>query len=82
MKYNENYPKYVQAMSMLDESKSVSYVCSVLHVGLHALKSVCHKYIMGGGQAFLRPGYELPPEPERKQWSRNGNNGTGIDIME
>ncbi len=63
-------------MSMLDESKSVSYVCSVLHVGLHALKSVCHKYILWVAD---RPFFVLVMSC---LLSRNGNNGTGIDIME
>ena len=66
MKRNENYPKYVEAMRMLDEGNSASYVCRVLHMDRHTLKSVRHKYLKGGELALLQPEYQPHLEPERK----------------
>jgi transposase len=66
MKRNENYPKYVQAMGMLDEGKSASYVCRVLHMDRHTLRLVRQKYLQGGELALLRPDYQPHLEPERK----------------
>ena len=66
MKKNENYPKYVQAMRMLDEGKSASYVCRVLHMGSKTLKLVRHKYLRGGELSLLRPDYQPHLDSERK----------------
>ena len=66
MKKNENYPKYVHAMRMLDEGKSVSHVCRVLHMDCHTLKLVRHKYLRGGELALLRPDYQPHLDTERK----------------
>ena len=66
MKKNENYPKYVQAMHMLDEGKSVRSVCRSLHTDPHTLKLVRQKYLKGGEVALLRPLYQPHLEPERK----------------
>ena len=66
MKKNENYPKYVQAMHMLDEGKSVRSVCRSLHTDHHTLKLVRQKYLKGGEVALLRPLYQPHLDPERK----------------
>ena len=66
MKKNENYPKYVQAMHMLDEGKGVVSVCRSLHIDLHTLKLVRQKYLRGGELTILRPSYQPHLEPERK----------------
>lgn len=66
MKKNENYPKYVQAMHMLNEGKSVESVCKTLHMDRRTLKLVRQKYLKGGELAMLRPSYQPHLEPERK----------------
>ena len=66
MKKNENYPKYVQAMHMLDEGKSVKSVCRSLHTSPRTLKLVRQKYLKGGELAMLRPSYQPHLDPERK----------------
>ena len=66
MKKNENYPKYVQAMHMLDEGKSVKSVCRSLHTSPSTLELVRQKYLKGGELAMLRPSYQPHLDPERK----------------
>ena len=67
MKKNENYPKYVQAMHMLDDGKSARSVCRSLHIDPYTLKLVRQKYLKGGELALLHPSYQPHLEPERKK---------------
>ena len=55
MKKNENYPKYVQAMHLLDEGKTVNYVSKLLRIGRLPLKLMRQRYLKGGEIALLEP---------------------------
>lgn len=58
MKKNENYPKYVQAMRLMNEGKTAHYVCRHLKMGLYTLKLARKRYLQGGEQALLLPLHE------------------------
>ena len=58
MKKNENYLKYVQAMHMLDEGKSLNYVEKNLKVGRQSIKLARQRYLTGGEIALLQPQYK------------------------
>ena len=55
MKRNENYPKYVQAMHLMDAGKSANYVVKHLKLGWHTLRLVRARYLSGGELALLQP---------------------------
>ena len=57
MKKNENYPKYVKAMKLMDEGKSENYVRVQLHMNRDTLKRIRSQYLSGGELALLRPQY-------------------------
>ena len=67
MKKNENYPKLVQAMHLLDEGKSITYVCKAVHTDRQTLLLARHKYLRGGELALLHPSYEPHRAPEQKE---------------
>ena len=66
MKRNENYPKYVQAMRMMDEGQSIHHVARVLHVGVPTIKLVRHRYLLEGELALLLPNYQPQLDVEKK----------------
>lgn len=66
MKKNENYPKYVQAMHLLDEGKTVNYVSKLLRIGRLPLKLMRQRYLKGGEIALLEPSRQLCVEVDRK----------------
>ncbi len=58
MKKNENYPKYVLAMKLLDEGKTHNYVCKYLGMGASTLLLMRQRYLKGGELALLHPDYQ------------------------
>ena len=66
MKKNENYPKYVQAMRMMDEGHSVHHVAKVLHIGTNTIKLIRRRYLYGGELALLQPKYQPHLDVEKK----------------
>lgn len=66
MKKNENYPKYVQAVRMLNEGKSAHYVCTKLRVNPWTLKLIYQRYQSGGELALLNPSYQPQMSVEKK----------------
>ena len=67
MKKNENYPKYVQAMHMLDEGKTVKHVSRTLKMGIATLRLVRQRYLTGGELALLQPAHKPHHLPETKE---------------
>lgn len=66
MKKNENYPKLVQAMHMLDDGHSVNYIQKHLRVDRKALLLARQRYLSGGELALLLPKYQPQLSMERK----------------
>ena len=66
MKKNENYPKYVQAVRMLNEGKSAHYACTKLRVNPWTLKLIYQRYQSGGELALLNPSYQPQMSVEKK----------------
>ena len=66
MKKNENYPKYVQAMHLMDEGKSINYVCQLLKMGRVTVKLIRQRYLRGGELALLHPQYQPLRDTETK----------------
>ena len=66
MKKNENYPKYVQAMKLLDEGRSVQYVVKHLHTSRVAIMRLRPKYLKGGELALLEPQHRAQVSKGRK----------------
>jgi transposase-like protein len=66
MKKNENYPKYVQAMHMLDEGCSLNYIVTHLRVDPWTIKLARVRYEKGGELALLRPSHQTQLSLERK----------------
>ena len=67
MKKNENYPKYVQAMHLMDEGKTVQYVVKNLGIGVETVRRLRRVYLSGGELAMLQPFRKAQVEPEIKQ---------------
>ena len=57
MKKNENYLKYVQAMHLMDEGKSITYIEKNLKMGRNTIKLARKRYLSGGEVALLEPEY-------------------------
>ena len=66
MKKNENYPKYVQAMRLMDEGKSFNYVRVHLGMNYYTLRIVRQSYLSGGDLALLKPAYQSLLTPGEK----------------
>ena len=66
MKKNENYPKYVQAMHMLDEGRSLNYIVKHLGVDRSTIKLARQRYMSGGELALLLPNHQTQLSQERK----------------
>ena len=66
MKKNENYPKYVQAMRLMDEGKSRSYICKHLGMRWNGLLLMRQRYLNGGELALLNPAYQPHLTPCQK----------------
>jgi len=66
MKKNENYPKYVQAMRLMDEGKSYNYVHVHLHINYYTLRLIRQSYLLGGELALLKPAYQPLLTPSEK----------------
>ena len=66
MKKNENYPKLVQAMHMLDDGHSVNYIQKQLRVDRKTLLLARRRYLSGGELALLLPKYQPQLSMERK----------------
>lgn len=66
MKKNENYPKLVQAMHMLDDGHSVNYIQKQLRVDRKTLLLARQRYLSGGELALLLPKYQPQLSMERK----------------
>lgn len=67
MKKNENYPKYVQAMRLMDEGRTANYIFNHLHMGLDTIMRVRKLYIEGGELALLRPLHVYQREASEKE---------------
>ena len=67
MKKNENYPKYVQAMRLMDDGKVPYAVARELHMGVDTIKRMRKLYLQGGELALLHPAYSPHMEAERKE---------------
>ena len=57
MKKNENYAKYVQAMHLMDEGKSITYLEKNLRMGRSTIKLIRKRYLSGGELALIQPWY-------------------------
>ena len=66
MKKNENYPKYVQAMHMLDEGRSINYIVKHLETTHDSIKMARQRYMIGGELALLQPNYQAQLSLEKK----------------
>ena len=66
MKKNENYPKYVRAMHLMDEGKSLHYVQKALRMGRYTIKLIRQRYLAEGELALLKPAYCPQRELEDK----------------
>ena len=67
MKKNENYPKYVQAMHLMDEGRSANYVSRNLGIEYSTIKLVRQRYLSGGELALLHPAYKPHLDAESKE---------------
>ena len=67
MKRNENYPKYVQAMRLMDTGKSPCTIARELHIGVNTIKRMRTLYLNGGELALLQPVYSPHAEVKRKE---------------
>ncbi len=66
MKKNENYPKYVQAMHMLDEGMSINYIQKHLKVDCISIKLARRRYLAGGELGLLQPIHQNQLDVKRK----------------
>ncbi len=66
MKKNENYPKYVQAMHLLDEGHSLNYIQKHLKINRASIKLARHRYLSGGELALIQPLHQSQVSLERK----------------
>ena len=66
MKKNENYPKYVQAMHLLDDGRSIYYIEKHLGLDRKAIKLARRRYLAGGELSLLRPNHQVRLSQERK----------------
>ena len=67
MKKNDNYPKYVQAMRLMDAGKLPHTVARELHMDVCTLKRMRSLYLSGGELAMIRPIYTPHKEAEEKE---------------
>jgi len=67
MKKNENYPKYVQAMRLMDEGMPPWTVCRMLHMHIDTVKRIRKLYLSGGELAMLRPSFAAYLGAEQKE---------------
>jgi transposase len=67
MKKNENYPKYVHAMRLIDAGKRPYTIGRELHLGMDTIKRLRKLYLRGGELALLRPAYSPHIEAKRKE---------------
>ena len=67
MKKNENYPKYVQAMRLMDEGMRPWTVSKKLHMGLDTVRRIRQQYLLGGELALLQPSHVFNREPCEKE---------------
>ncbi len=72
MKKNENYPKYVQAMRLLDDGRSIYYIEKHLGLDRKAVKLARRRYLLGGEIALLSPQHLMR---WRKSYMENGPEG-------
>ena len=54
---NENYPKLVQAMHLMDEGRSYTYLVKHMRLRWDTLHLARRRYLEGGELALLRPSY-------------------------
>ena len=66
MKKNENYPKYVQAMHLLDAGRSLNYIQEHLKMDRSSIKLARQRYLVGGELALLQPFHQVQLSVERK----------------
>lgn len=66
MKKNENYPKYVQAMRLMDEGKSIKYLERNLRMGRETIWRIRQRYLSGGELALLQPEHQCQTPYDRK----------------
>ena len=66
MKKNEYYLKYVQAMQMMDEGKSIKYVEKHLKMGRDTILLIRQRYLLGGELALLQPIHQTQATASRK----------------
>ena len=66
MKKKEIYPKYVQAMLLMDEGKTANYVMHHLKMGLGTITRIRPIYLQGGELALLNSLNQGPITTERK----------------
>ena len=67
MKKNENYPKCVHAMRLLDVGKAPYAVARELHMGIDTIKRMRKLYLQGGELALLYPAYSPQLDAARKE---------------
>ena len=67
MKRNENYPKYVQAMHLMDDGRSAKYVSRELRIAYTTVRLIRKRYLAGGQSALLYPAYKPHLDAESKK---------------
>ena len=67
MKKNENFPKYVQAMKLMDEGMRPWTVCRELHMGIDTVRRIREQYLSGGELALLKPSHVFNRNPSEKE---------------
>ena len=67
MKKNENYPKYVQAMRLMDSGKMPKTVARELHMDIGTVKLKRKLYLKGGELALLAPEYSPQMTAKKKE---------------
>ena len=58
MKKNENYPKYVQAMRLMDEGYTLDYIEKHLKTCRKTIKLARQRYLSGGELALIQPHHQ------------------------
>ncbi len=66
MKKNDNYPKYVLAMRLMDEGKTAEYAARQVKTASSLIKALRVKYLLGGELAMLKPSYQPQLSQEKK----------------
>ena len=82
MKKNENYAKYVHAMRLMDEGKSINYIVKTLNMGWDTVRLARKRYMSGGDLALLQPQHQPHLDPESKLKILEDIDKNGLSLSE